>query len=149
MQQSGSNRNYKSPESSAPVKRVQFSEATNADPLCHITFDTNANHEKAPREDPDHFLNEAENMLNSSPTRTTGGTPGVIGAQEIYRDPRWRRMQEQQAQQAAAKAPVPEKLTFKEKMKMFAMETGDQDSPKDRVKNSRAERDIQHGAPQQ
>lgn len=32
------------------------------------------------------FINEAETMLNSSPTRNVGGsTPGVIGAQEVYR----------------------------------------------------------------
>lgn len=30
------------------------------------------------------FINEAETLLNSSPNRT-GGTPGVIGAQEVYR----------------------------------------------------------------
>lgn len=38
--------------------------------------------------------------------------------------------------------PVPEKLTFKEKMKMFAMETGEEGTPKDKVKISRAQRDI-------
>lgn len=60
----------------------------------------------------------------SSPTSpdgiSTGGignTPGVIGAQEVYRDPRWRRLAEQQ-QQKQTTTPKPEKLTFKEKMKM-------------------------------
>lgn len=62
----------------------------------------------------------------------------------FFRDPRMRRLQQKQAEQAAAKNPGPEKLTFKEKMKMFAMETGDIESPKDKVKISRAQRDIEH-----
>lgn len=37
---------------------------------------------------------------------------------------------------------VPEKLSFKEKMKMFAMETGEDGTPRDKVKISRAQRDI-------
>lgn len=55
-----------------------------------------------------------------------------------------RRLQQKQAEQAAAKNPGPEKLTFKEKMKMFAMETGEAETPKDKVKISRAQRDIEH-----
>lgn len=32
------------------------------------------------------FINEAETLMNSSVTnKPTGGTPGVIGAQEVYR----------------------------------------------------------------
>lgn len=127
----------------ATVKRVQFSETTNTD--THITYDNNANQEKVPRQDPNNFINEAETMLNSSPTRNvSGSTPGVIGAQEVYRDPRMKRLQQKQAEQAAAKNPGPEKLTFKEKMKMFAMETGEAETPKDKVKTSRAQRDIEH-----
>ena len=41
-----------------------------------------------------------------------GSTPGVIGAQEVYRDPRWRRLAEQQQKQAA-NTPKPEKMSFK------------------------------------
>lgn len=67
-------------------------------------------------------------------------TPGVIGAQEVYRDPRARRLAEQQAR--APTAPVPEQLSFKEKMKMFALESGEASTPKDKVKISRAQRDI-------
>lgn len=37
---------------------------------------------------------------------------------------------------------MPEKLSFKEKMKMFAMETGEDGTPRDKVKISRAQRDI-------
>lgn len=67
-------------------------------------------------------------------------TPGVIGAQEVYRDPRTKRLAEQA--QLKSQMPVPEKLSFKEKMKMFAMETGEADTPKDKSKISRAQRDI-------
>ncbi|CAH2075120.1 unnamed protein product, partial [Iphiclides podalirius] len=99
------------------------------------------------REDPDRFISEAESMLAgpSSPSAASASaapahTPGVIGAQEVYRDPRARRLAEQQARAPAA--PVPEQLSFKEKMKMFALEAGDRSTPKDKVKISRAQRDI-------
>lgn len=99
------------------------------------------------------FISEATALLASprSPDGPTGGgsansTPGVIGAQEVYRDPRLRRLAEQQKNQQAS--PKPEKLTFKEKMKMFAMESGDIESPKDKVKVSKAQREIETpGAP--
>lgn len=80
----------------------------------------------------------------TTPTDSAPGqpsiTPGVIGAQEVYRDPRQRRLQEQAQQKT--QGPVPEKLTFKEKMKMFAMETGEGGTPKDKSKISRAQREI-------
>lgn len=80
----------------------------------------------------------------TTPTETLPGqpsiTPGVIGAQEVYRDPRTRRLAEQAQQKQ--QQPVPEKLSFKEKMKMFAMETGESGTPKDKSKISRAQRDI-------
>lgn len=37
---------------------------------------------------------------------------------------------------------MPEKLSFKEKMKMFASESGEDQTPKDKLKISRAQRDI-------
>lgn len=79
----------------------------------------------------------------TTPTDIPGvstATPGVIGAQEVYRDPRARRLAEQAQQKAPA--PIPEKLSFKEKMKMFAMETGEAGTPKDKSKISRAQREI-------
>ncbi|XP_021958494.1 afadin isoform X3 [Folsomia candida] len=99
------------------------------------------------REDPNKFFTEATAMLASprSPdavTPTTGSTPGVIGAQEVYKDPRMRRLAEQQQKQPAS-TPKPEKLSFKEKMKMFAMETGEVETPKDKVKVSKAQREIE------
>ncbi|XP_037027430.1 afadin isoform X3 [Bradysia coprophila] len=69
-------------------------------------------------------------------------TPGVIGAQEVYRDPRTRRLREKQQQQQQRSGEVPEKLSFKEKMKMFALESGENQTPKDKLKISRAQRDI-------
>lgn len=95
------------------------------------------------------FFSEAQALLSSprSPDGAGAGgalnTPGVIGAQEVYRDPRWRRLQEQQQKQQQANAPKPEKLTFKEKMKMFAMESGEDATPKDKVKVSKAQREIE------
>lgn len=60
----------------------------------------------------------------------------------LCRDPRTRRLAEKQAKEASDRPQIPEKLSFKEKMKMFAMETGEQGTPKDRSKISRAQRDI-------
>ncbi|XP_025829526.1 afadin isoform X5 [Agrilus planipennis] len=104
------------------------------------------------REDPNSFIRQAESMLASpttpvdSPHGLAQATPGVIGAQEVYRDPRTRRLAEQQAQ--CKPETVPEKLSFKEKMKMFAMETGEAGTPKDKSKISRAQREIDNlGSP--
>lgn len=57
-----------------------------------------------------------------------------------FSDPRQRRLAEAQ-QKKSSEAPIPEKLTFKEKMKMFALESGE-NTPKDKLKISRAQRDI-------
>ncbi|XP_055907102.1 afadin isoform X2 [Eupeodes corollae] len=74
---------------------------------------------------------------------TVKSTPGVIGAQEVYRDPRQRRLAEQhEKEQKRSNDAVPEKLSFKEKMKMFAFESGEDQTPKDKLKISRAQRDI-------
>ncbi|KAL0130788.1 hypothetical protein PUN28_002418 [Cardiocondyla obscurior] len=101
------------------------------------------------REDPNNFINDAENLLASPKTPEGSGTsfanatPGVIGAQEVYKDPRQKRLAEKQKQQQNSQiGAVPEKLSFKEKMKMFAMETGEDGTPRDKVKISRAQREI-------
>ncbi|XP_055858558.1 afadin [Episyrphus balteatus] len=75
---------------------------------------------------------------------TIKSTPGVIGAQEVYRDPRQRRLAEQQheKEQQRSSDSVPEKLSFKEKMKMFALESGEDQTPKDKLKISSAQRVI-------
>ncbi|XP_065342020.1 afadin isoform X2 [Cloeon dipterum] len=97
-------------------------------------------------EDPSSFINEAEMLLmhpSSADISAAGNTPGVIGAQEVYNDPRIQRLAAQQQQKQMASRPVPEKLSFKEKMKMFAMESGEYAPFKNRVSNSRAQRDIE------
>eukprot|EP00088_Acartia_fossae_P035776 TRINITY_DN3689_c0_g1_i10.p1 TRINITY_DN3689_c0_g1~~TRINITY_DN3689_c0_g1_i10.p1 ORF type:complete len:493 (+),score=124.72 TRINITY_DN3689_c0_g1_i10:160-1638(+) len=86
----------------------------------------------------------------ASPTRglptttTTGHTPSVIGTQEVYRDPRQRRLQQQQQEKKMSTAAVPDgsKLSFQEKMKLFAQEAGD-GTPREKAKISRAQRDIE------
>lgn len=60
----------------------------------------------------------------------------------MNRDPRQKRLAEKQKQQNSQIGAVPEKLSFKEKMKMFAMETGEDGTPRDKVKISRAQREI-------
>lgn len=61
----------------------------------------------------------------------------------FFRDPRQRLLAEQHQKQMSNKVgTVPEKLSFKEKMKMFAMETGEDGTPKDKVKISKAQREI-------
>lgn len=128
------------------TKRVTFNDTPPVSPPANLSL------EEPIREDPNSFIRQAESMLASptTPTDCTSGlataTPGVIGAQEVYRDPRTRRLAEQAQQKM--QTPVPEKLSFKEKMKMFAMETGESGTPRDKSKISRAQRDIDNiGSP--
>ncbi|XP_004529229.1 afadin isoform X2 [Ceratitis capitata] len=119
--------------------------ATNADSQIPLDLD-------AILEDRNHRARMFDNtVLETMPTTpdsvlwntTVQSTPGVIGAQEVYRDPRQRRLAEkQQQQQQRNTEAVPEKLSFKEKMKMFALESGEDNTPKDKLKISRAQRDI-------
>jgi len=103
------------------------------------------------KEDPNAFIYEAETMLNSDTmemskmdfsTSSTGHTPSVIGTQEIYKDPRSRMLMEQQEKKlSAGKPPDGAKLSFKEKMKLFAQEVGE-NTPRDKAKISKAQREI-------
>ncbi|XP_048505852.1 afadin isoform X11 [Athalia rosae] len=134
------------------VKRVSFHDPNaNTELTPRITNTTTTSSSltmNTIREDPNNFINDAENMLASpktpeGPGTFPGATPGVIGAQEVYKDPRQRRLAEKQKQQQNSQlGAVPEKLSFKEKMKMFAMETGEDGTPRDKVKISRAQREI-------
>ncbi|XP_059614249.1 afadin isoform X5 [Phlebotomus argentipes] len=99
-------------------------------------------------EDPNKFIQDTTALLQTPTTPENESwnshnqqTPGVIGAQEVYLDPRARRLAEQQKNQKSNDT-LPEKLTFKEKMKMFALESGENQTPKDKLKISRAQRDI-------
>ncbi|XP_072396641.1 afadin isoform X2 [Diabrotica undecimpunctata] len=134
------------------TKRVSFNDASAAAAAASVTPVQPPNTlqiEETIREDPNSFIRQAESMLASPTTPTdaspgvSNATPGVIGAQEVYRDPRARRLAEQaQRKDQNLNTAVPEKLSFKEKMKMFAMETGEKETPKDKSKISRAQRDI-------
>lgn len=95
-----------------------------------------------------HLLQDIDEVLNTpqmqagSSAYLVGNTPGVIGAQEVYRDPR-QRIERQRALEQPARPPGPEKLTFREKMRMFARETGEDHTPRDKMKISRAQREIE------
>ncbi|XP_070568071.1 afadin-like isoform X2 [Ptychodera flava] len=79
------------------------------------------------------------NNSNNMATYTTAPTPGVIGAQEIYNDPR-NRIQAMQALQKQ-KTAVPDRMSFRDKMKMFADEIGE-NSPQEKTKSSKWEREF-------
>ncbi|VDM40744.1 unnamed protein product [Toxocara canis] len=68
----------------------------------------------------------------------------ILGAQEVYRDPRQRRLNEIQARQNASHAQVDgANLGFRDKMKLFAEQLGEK-TPKTRYKSSSAQREIEH-----
>nr|XP_006813997.1 PREDICTED: afadin [Saccoglossus kowalevskii] len=69
-------------------------------------------------------------------TYTTAPTPGVIGTQEIYNDPRARIQAAKD--QKNPRHPEPQRMSFRDKMKMFADEIGDQ-SPLEKPKSSKWE----------
>lgn len=77
----------------------------------------------------------------ADPDVNTMSTPGVIGAQEVYRDPRTRRLAQMENRQRPDNI-VPEQLTFREKMKMFATESGDA-STRDKMKTSSRQRELE------
>ena len=93
---------------------------------------------------PRNMAGGSNNQQPLDPLLLTGSTPGVIGAQEVYRDPRARRLAEQQQQQQKTTQlkPGPEKLTFQEKMRMFALESGE-NTPQEKSKISKAQREIE------
>lgn len=78
-------------------------------------------------------------------------TPSVIGANEIYVDQRMKMKQQQQQQQQMAQMVIEgEKLSFKDKMRLFARQSGenlqaDRSSSEalDRLKVSRKQREIE------
>jgi len=64
----------------------------------------------------------------------------VIGAQEVYRDPRQRIEAQQRSQKARAEAA--DRLSFKDKMQMFATEAGES-TPVQRPKASKSQRVLE------
>jgi len=155
----------KPPKAETPSKRVSFMPP---EELTHTTggesdesdvgsesvdkdADSDGN-EDGSNEDPNAFISEAEQMLNSatmglsrmdfSGASHTGHTPSVIGTQEIYRDPRSRRLAEEKEKKLSQeKPPDGAKLSFQEKMKLFAQEVGE-NTPRDKAKISKAQREI-------
>ncbi len=93
-----------------------------------------------------------ESQLLSNQTLVVSSTPGVVGAQEIYRDPRDRIARQKAAAAAGgdgaggpggkSPAPIPERMSFRDKMKMFASEIGE-NTPVERPKISKAQREIE------
>lgn len=87
-------------------------------------------------------LQDIDEVLGSN-SYVSGNTPGVIGAQEVYNDPRQRIVAERMQSTQNRPNVGPEKLSFQEKMKMFAMESGQDATPKSKVKISKAQREIE------
>lgn len=69
----------------------------------------------------------------------TSNTPGVIGAQEIYLDPRTRI---EAQKNVGSKKLATDKMSFKEKMKYFAQEAGE-NTPQEKPKSSKSQRVIE------
>ena len=71
-------------------------------------------------------------------TSEGGGTPAVIGSQEVYRDPRTRI----EAKMANKNKQNADRLSFRDKMKFFALEAGE-NTPKEKPKASTSQRRIE------
>lgn len=140
---------------SSPSKRVSFmpplAREEGDDDLEEEESDEELEEEPEEEQDPNAFINEAENLLNPGLDRldisggVPGHTPSVIGTQEVYRDPRARMMLEKQEKKLSTERPPDgAKLSFKEKMKLFAQENGE-NTPRDKAKISKAQREIDSG----
>ncbi|KAL4233546.1 Mllt4p [Mactra antiquata] len=80
----------------------------------------------------------AVNNNNDVKYRTQENTPTVIGSQEIYRDPRSRI----EAKMANKNKQSADRLSFRDKMKFFAQEAGE-NTPKEKPKASTSQRRIE------
>ncbi|XP_062598026.1 afadin-like isoform X2 [Saccostrea cucullata] len=99
---------------------------------------------------PDHA--PQDNVFDSSGTpqqnhvsyKTAEITPTVVGSQEVYRDPRSRIMAQKEAQSgnAFSKKPASDRMSFRDKMKFFAQEAGE-NTPKEKPKASKTLRNIE------
>lgn len=76
-----------------------------------------------------------------APDEPTSNTPGVIGAQEVYRDPRSRIEARQQAQKPKVEG-AEDRMSFRDKMKMFASEAGES-TPVQKPKASKSQRALE------
>lgn len=132
-----------SSKENAPPKRVSFHD-TKLDESSKADYDSSASKSPYGRNttDDDNVLLTPSNSQQLS-TYTVGNSPGVIGAQEVYRDPRHRIEANRQPGFLTPRGPGPEQLSFREKMKKFALETGEDTTPRDKVKISKAQREIE------
>ena len=89
---------------------------------------------------------QAPRPAPSTPPSTTNyvqqDSPMVIGAQEVYRDPRTRIEAQKAAETSGARKQAVERMSFRDKMKYFAQEAGE-DTPKYKAKLSRTQRNIE------
>ncbi|XP_071801654.1 uncharacterized protein [Asterias amurensis] len=96
---------------------------------------TDYNHSPITNSKPNtHQYATPENSQNMN-TFKVGDTPSVIGAQEVYRDPRDRLLASKQ--QPIREGMTTDKLSFRDKMKMFT-----EDSPIKKTRASKWERDF-------
>jgi len=138
---------YKSPEGSQSSETGGMMDPHTMDPPAPLTpgdsdvFDPST----LPSPPPPHEASSPSSNGPQAPQayNSTKTTPNVIGAQEVYRDPRSRIA----AQRASAAAPLraspgKDRLSFSEKMKFFAAEAGDEDV-KNKPRASRTLRTIE------
>lgn len=85
-----------------------------------------------------------EQSLSPDRYRVSENTPTVIGAQEVYRDPRSRINAQKEAQGGGiGSKKATDRMSFREKMKFFATEAGE-DTPKYKPKASKTLRNIEN-----
>ncbi|CAJ0944381.1 unnamed protein product, partial [Mesorhabditis belari] len=72
-------------------------------------------------------------------------SPAIMGSNEVYSDPRLRRLNEIQAQSATTPSVDGSNLAFHDKMRLFAKQIGE-NTPKYRAKESSAQRHIERSS---
>ncbi|KAI6241284.1 Afadin [Aphelenchoides fujianensis] len=112
-------------------KKVQFAEEENG----HTSTSSNASESPRP-------LHDAPARQPKEEEEDEEPRAQVFGKHEVYNDPRQRRLNEIQARSLK---PVVEgeKLGFRDKMRMFAKEIGEEHTPKSKHKISSAQREIE------
>ncbi|KAI1700156.1 PDZ domain (Also known as DHR or GLGF) domain-containing protein [Ditylenchus destructor] len=138
-------RDSSSPEDKAK-KRVQFRDLDNLETDENVDSNRNGHHHiRLPSMEEEEETLDKDHTKNGNIGDESEQEPRVqiIGTNEVYKDPRQRRLDQQH--QAKALRPVVDgsNLGFRDKMKLFATQLGEQ-TPKNKLKNSSVERDIEH-----
>ena len=104
-------------------------------------YDSSA-HDAPDMFNPDDSQNTPRSLAQNVSAQSTpaSNTPGVIGAQEVYRDPRDRIAAYRQTNNVIT--PEPQRMSFRDKMRMFAKEAGE-NTPQERSKISRAQQALE------